>query len=88
MTGDAIAGFMLAGAVAVEMLDWRLVPPGNLVGRHVEHGGDLLALGGTRRPTAENDGKRAAFVEAAALGQVADVEFMFAAEVGDGKHSN
>ena len=48
------------GAVAVEVLDRRCVPPGDFVDGDAEDGGDLLALGRAGRPAAERDGRDAA----------------------------
>lgn len=65
------------------MLDRGFVPPGDLVDRHVEYGGDFLALGGAGCPTAENNRERAAFLQPAALGQLRHFDLMLAAEIGD-----
>lgn len=65
------------------MLDWRCVPPGNLVDSDSEHGGNLLAFSGTRRPAAQGDRGDAALVEAATIGQLGDVEGLFATEFGN-----
>jgi hypothetical protein len=71
-------------SMPIEMLDWRFVPPRDLVDWHVEHGGDFLPLGRAWRPAAENDCERAAFLEPAALRKLRHIDLMFPAQVGDG----
>ena len=69
--------------MAIQMLNRRFVPPSDLVDRHVEHAGDLLALRGAWRPAAKDDGQRAAFFQPATLGELADVQMVIAAQVSD-----
>ena len=71
-------------SVAVEMLDRRLVPPGDLVDRHAQRGGDFLPLRGAWRPAAEDNRQRATFLQPTALGKLVDVDLLIAAKVGDG----
>jgi hypothetical protein len=75
-------------AVAVKVLDWCYVSPGNLVDRDFKHGGNFLALEGAWRPAAQGDRGDAGLVDTAAVGEFGDIDRLLSTEFGDGtRHS-
>src|SRR6266446_5161045 len=68
---------------AVDVLNGRAVPPRDLLAGEAKDRGDLVALGGTRRPAAQHDGQHALLVQPGALGQLLVVELVGFAEVVD-----
>src|SRR5688500_8367718 len=67
--------------LAVEVLDGRLVAPGDLVARQAEDGGDAVAVLGAGRPAAQDDGDDALLVHAGQLGQLPGVEAALGAQL-------
>src|SRR5438067_10848781 len=65
------------------MLDRRFMAPGNLIARGAQGGGDLVALGGTRRPAAQENRQDALLLDAGALGQLLVVDALFLAQLLD-----
>src|SRR5262245_963335 len=68
----------------IDMLDRRLVSPGDLFARQAEDGGDAVALGGAGRPAAQDDRRDAAFLQPRLLRQSFDVDLEFQAQIADG----
>src|SRR5689334_24310448 len=72
------------GPLAVDVLDGRLVAPGDLVARQAEDRGDTIAVLRARRPPAEHDRRHSLLVHARALGQLPGIDPALGAELLDG----
>ena len=73
-------------SVAVEVLDRSRMSPGDLIWGDTESVGNSSAIGRAGRPAAQGDRSDATFVEAGALGQVGDIDGLFATEIGNGTY--
>ena len=67
----------------IEMLNWRLMPPGNIVYRNTQRGRHLLSLGWAGRPAAEDDGERAALFQLRAIRQLGHGQFVLMTQFSD-----
>src|SRR5208337_3477873 len=71
-------------ALAIEVLDGRLVAPGNLVACQPEGSGDAVALLRAGRPSAQHDRNDPLLVQARTLGQLPGVDSVLGAQLLNG----
>ena len=69
--------------LAVNVLDRRLVAPGELLARQTEDGGNRVAIFRARCPAAHDDRQDALLIDAAPLRKLPDVEALFVTELDD-----
>lgn len=75
---------MLAGSVAVDVLDRSLVSPGDLVDGDIEDLSNPFAFPRAGSPAAHRNGQYAALLELTLCGEFGDRDFPLFAEVSDG----
>jgi len=75
---------MLAGAVAVDVLDRSLVSPGDLVDGYIEDLSNSFTFRGAGSPAAHHNGQDTALLELALCGEFGERDFLLFAEVSDG----
>src|SRR5262249_13501129 len=69
--------------VTVDVLNRRLVSPGDLIARQPEDARHLVSFAGARGPPAEQDRQHALLVQPRLLRELLAIELMLAREVGD-----
>src|SRR5439155_24913853 len=79
--GETLGAHFSGWAAPVDVLDRRLMAPGNLVARDAEDRGNLVALRRARGPAAQDDGQDALLVQSRAFRQLLVVDPLFLAQL-------
>src|SRR5262245_2248336 len=74
----------LARAAAVDVQDWRLVPPLDLVTRQAKHRHDPVVLGRAWSPAPQRNRQDAPLIEARTSCQLPDINLMLLTRLVDG----
>jgi len=71
------------GPVSIDVLDRRLVPPGDLIDGQIEHAGDLFAFGRAGCPAGHENGGHTAFIKPGLLDKLRKSDVFRLTQFGD-----